>query len=170
MTSTRARGRRLGPPPIHRSTTAVLATTRDQGTRGGRRLQGLAVRVNAWRNEEQGMSRRAKGRQLQGSQADAEYPLAGAGGRAGLPEASDRSSRRSHRADYRDRNAAKGSVAGFVFRAIAVSVNHDRLPVMHQPVDHGGCQGVVHIEDRAPIPEGAIRGDDDRAAFVPGGE
>ena len=57
-----------------------------------------------------------------------------------------------------------------VFHAIAVSLNDDRLPVMHQPVDHGGGQGVVHVEDRAPVPEGSVRGDHDRAGFIPGGD
>ena len=42
--------------------------------------------------------------------------------------------------------------------------------VMHQPVDHGGGQGVVHIEGRAPVPEGSVGRDDDRAGFVPGGD
>ena len=62
------------------------------------------------------------------------------------------------------------SVGAFVFHAVTFSLNDDRLPVMHQPVDHGGGQGVVHVEDRAPVPEGSIGRDDDRAAFIPGGD
>ena len=50
--------------------------------------------------------------------------------------------------------AGPGLLGGLVFHAIAVSSDDDRLPVMHQPIDHGGGQGVVHIEDRAPVPEG----------------
>ena len=42
--------------------------------------------------------------------------------------------------------------------------------VMHQPIDQGGGQGVVHVEDRAPIPEGSVGSDHDRAAFAPGGD
>jgi hypothetical protein len=49
-------------------------------------------------------------------------------------------------------------------------LNYDRLPVVHQPVDHGGGQGVVHVKDRAPIPEGSVGRDDDRATFIPGGD
>ena len=66
--------------------------------------------------------------------------------------------------------AGAGLFGGLVFHAIAVSSNDDRLPVMHQPVDHGGGQGVVHVEDRAPVPEGSVGGDHDRAAFIPGGD
>jgi len=62
------------------------------------------------------------------------------------------------------------SVGAFVFHAVTFSLNDDRLPVMHQPIDHGGGQGVVHIEDRAPIPEGSVRGDHDGAGFIPGGD
>ena len=62
-----------------------------------------------------------------------------------------------------------GSVRRLVFHAIAFSSNDDRLPVVHQPIDHGGGQGVVHVEDRAPVPEGAVGADHDRAGFVPGG-
>ena len=40
---------------------------------------------------------------------------------------------------------------------------------MHQPVDHRGGQGVVHVEDCAPVPEGSVGGDHDRACFVAGG-
>lgn len=40
--------------------------------------------------------------------------------------------------------------------------------VMHQPIDQGRCQRVVHIEQGAPFPEGSIRGDRDRAGFITG--
>ena len=30
------------------------------------------------------------------------------------------------------------SVGTFVFHAVTFSLNDDRLPVMHQPIDHGG--------------------------------
>ena len=41
---------------------------------------------------------------------------------------------------------------------------------MHQPVDQGRGQGVVHIKDFAPFPEGSIRGDHDRSKFITGGD
>ena len=47
-------------------------------------------------------------------------------------------------------------VLTFIFHAIAVSSNDERLPVMHQPIDHGGRQCVVHVEDLAPVTEDAI--------------
>ena len=41
---------------------------------------------------------------------------------------------------------------------------------MHQPVDQGRCQGVVHVKEFAPFPEGTIRGDHDRSNFITGGD
>ena len=41
---------------------------------------------------------------------------------------------------------------------------------MHQPVDQGRCQGVVHIEQGAPFPEGSIRSQHDRSDFITGGD
>ena len=41
---------------------------------------------------------------------------------------------------------------------------------MHQPVDQGRGQGVVHVKDFAPFPEGSIRGDHDRSDFITGGD
>ena len=41
---------------------------------------------------------------------------------------------------------------------------------MHQPVDQGSGQGVVHIEELAPFPEGMIRGDRDRSNCITGGD
>jgi len=42
--------------------------------------------------------------------------------------------------------------------------------MMHQPVDHGRGQGVVHVEKFALFPEGSIRGDPDRSNFITGGD
>ena len=56
----------------------------------------------------------------------------------------------------------------FVFHAIAVSFDHQGLPVMHQPIDQGRGQGVVHVEEGAPFPEGSIRGQHDRSGFITG--
>jgi hypothetical protein len=50
-----------------------------------------------------------------------------------------------------------GRIRIFVFHPIARSLNQKRLPMMHQPVDQGRGQGVVHIEQGAPFPEGSIR-------------
>src|SRR5271157_3681020 len=63
-----------------------------------------------------------------------------------------------------------GRIGIFVSHAITVSFNNDPLPVMHQPVDQGRCQGVVHIKEGAPFPEGSIRGDHDRSDFITGGD
>ena len=41
---------------------------------------------------------------------------------------------------------------------------------MHQPVDQGRCQGVVHVKEFAPFPKGTIRGDHDRSNFITGGD
>jgi hypothetical protein len=41
---------------------------------------------------------------------------------------------------------------------------------MHQPIDQGRCQCVVHIEQGAPFPEGSIRGDHDRSGFITGSD
>ena len=42
--------------------------------------------------------------------------------------------------------------------------------MMHQPVDQGCGEGVVHIEELAPFPDGTIRGDNDRSHFITGGD
>ncbi len=41
---------------------------------------------------------------------------------------------------------------------------------MHQPVDQGRCQSVVHVKDFAPFPKGTIRGNHDRSNFITGGD
>ena len=56
----------------------------------------------------------------------------------------------------------------FVFHAIAISFDNECLPVMHQPVDQGCGQGVVHVKEGAPFPEGSIRGQHDRSGFITG--
>ena len=63
-----------------------------------------------------------------------------------------------------------GRIGIFVSHAKTVALNNDRLPVMHQPVDQGRCQGVVHVKEFAPFPEGSIRGDHDRTDFITGGD
>jgi hypothetical protein len=51
-----------------------------------------------------------------------------------------------------------GRIGVFASHPIAVSLDDDRLPVMHQPVDQGRGQGVVHVKEGAPFPERSIRG------------
>ncbi len=41
---------------------------------------------------------------------------------------------------------------------------------MHQPVDQGRGQVVVHVQDFAPFPVRSIRGDHDRSRFITGGD
>jgi hypothetical protein len=41
---------------------------------------------------------------------------------------------------------------------------------MHQPVDQGRSQGVVHVKEFAPFPEGSIRGDYDQSHLITGGD
>jgi len=48
------------------------------------------------------------------------------------------------------------------------SLNDQSLSVVHQSVDDGRGQGVVDVEDLAPLAKGTIGGDHDRAALVPG--
>ena len=41
---------------------------------------------------------------------------------------------------------------------------------MHQPVDQGRGQGVVHVKQGAPFPERSIRGQHDRSGFITGSD
>ena len=59
-------------------------------------------------------------------------------------------------------------VGVITFRAKAVTLDDHRLPMMHQPIDHGGGQSVIDVEDPAPVTEGTIRGDHDRSGLVAG--
>ena len=68
----------------------------------------------------------------------------------------------------RQQTSGAGWVGRFVFHAVAVSFDNQCLPVMHQPIDQGRGQGVVHIKQGAPFPEGSIRGQHDRAGFITG--
>jgi hypothetical protein len=44
------------------------------------------------------------------------------------------------------------------------------LNVMHQSVDQGHGQSVVHVKEFAPFPEGSIRDNHDRSDFITGGD
>ena len=87
----------------------------------------------------------------------------------GLTSVEIRASRNSD-APHRKTSDGLRRVGRFVLHAITVSSDDKRLPVMHQPVDQGRGQGVVHIQEGSPFPEGSIRGEHDRAGFVPGGD
>jgi len=91
--------------------------------------QGRTFRTSALENEGRGLDRRSEGSAAPGE----------SGGRVGLPKPSDRlpQKRRAKTPFQRVRPGAE-LFGGLVFHAIAVSSNHDHLPVMHQPVDHGG--------------------------------
>jgi hypothetical protein len=55
-------------------------------------------------------------------------------------------SERLRQQQQRRRTSGTGGVVALVSHAIAASVNDQRHPVMHQPIDQGRGQGVVHIE------------------------
>ncbi len=54
-----------------------------------------------------------------------------------------------------------------VLHAKTFSFDDHGLGVMEQPIQDGGGQGAVMVEDRGPILEGAVRGNHDRPLFVP---
>ncbi len=49
-------------------------------------------------------------------------------------------------------------------------MNNDAHPVINQPVDQGRGQGVVHIKEFAPFPEGSVRGNHDRSKLITDGD
>ena len=56
-----------------------------------------------------------------------------------------------------------------VFHAEAVALDDDRLAMMEEAVEDGAGDGFV-AEDGVPLMKGAVAGNDDAAAFVPGAE
>ena len=56
-----------------------------------------------------------------------------------------------------------------VFEPVAVAFEGDDFGVVDEAVDHGGGDDVV-AEDLAPAAEGLVGGDDQRGAFVAGGD
>jgi hypothetical protein len=54
-----------------------------------------------------------------------------------------------------------------LFYAIAVSFNLYQRSVMNAAIDHGGSEGVVIVQDRSPVSERAVGGDDDGPTFIP---
>ena len=153
-----------GPPPI-RSPRAT--TGHDRMTRPPRRsppqeaARGFWIR--AWGQREPAL--RGTGR----SNDPARWPGLLEGG-LDIPSTHAKCQLTSHRTPDPDVDAPRfghcvGRIGIFVSHAIAVSLNDDRLPVMHQPVDQGRGQGVVHVKQGAPFPEGSIRGQHDRSGL-----
>ena len=157
-----------GPPPIHSPRTAA---GHDRMTRPSRRSSSRGAAcgfwIRAWGQREpalQGTGRlnspaRSPGLLKGGLDIPATHAECG-------------SLRREHPLRTLTRRAwsRAGRIGIFVFHPIAVSLNDDRLPVMHQPVDQGRGQGVVHVKQGAPFPEGSIRGEHDRSGFITGSD
>ena len=57
-----------------------------------------------------------------------------------------------------------------VFPAIVASLDDKPLPVVHQPIDRGGGQGVVHVKDFVPVTERAVGGWRDRSGLMAGSD
>jgi hypothetical protein len=53
-----------------------------------------------------------------------------------------------------------------VFHAEAFSFDDHRLGMMEQPIQDGGGQGAVLVEDLGPLLKGPDRGDNDRPLFI----
>jgi hypothetical protein len=53
-----------------------------------------------------------------------------------------------------------------VFHPVTGPFDHDDFSVMEESVKDGGSKGVVVIEDRGPLLEGLVGGQEDRAAFI----
>ena len=52
------------------------------------------------------------------------------------------------------------------FHAIALSLDENGFGMMKQPVENGGCQGTIVVEDFRPVFKRAIGRDHQRALFV----
>jgi hypothetical protein len=157
-----------GPPPIHSPQTA---TGHDGMTRSSRRSpsRGAACGfwIRAWGQREPAL----QGTGRLNSPARSPGLLKG-----GLDIPATHAGFNSLRIEHPFRTLTRrvwsraGRIGVFVSHSIARSLNNDRLSVMHQPVDQGRCQRVVHIKEGAPFPEGSIRGEHDRSDFITGGD
>ena len=54
-----------------------------------------------------------------------------------------------------------------LFYSIAVSFDLYQHTMMDEAIDGGGSEGVVVVQDAAPVSEGAVGGDDDGTTFIP---
>jgi len=125
----------LGPPPSLRSATAVLTATRGKGV-DQMPPQGADFLRNALQNEGRGVCRLAKDRQSRTCRVANWAPQT-----ARLLAGNTTSTATATQA-----RPGRWSLGGLVFRAIGFSSNHDRLAVMHQPIESDGGLG-------APITE-----------------
>jgi len=57
-----------------------------------------------------------------------------------------------------------------VFHAVAWAFDHGNLAVMEKPVEDGGGDGGVAVEDGGPLLEGFVGGQHDGTAFVAGAD
>lgn len=89
---------------------------------------------NVLQNEERGMSRANEG----------SVAPERAGGRTELPKPSDQVPTVPSRSDRPSKRGGDGVSCKFCLLCDKFSLDHDRLAVMHQPIDHGGGQCVVH--------------------------
>ena len=143
---------RMGPPPIPSPQTA---TGHNRMTRPSRRSPSRGAARGSWT--------RAWGQREPADQGTGRWrsPARWRGWlKGGLDIPSTHAGRHSLRGGHPIRTGTRrgesraGRIRIFVFHTIAGSLNDDRLPVMHQPVDPGRGQGVVHIKQGAPFPEG----------------
>ena len=57
-----------------------------------------------------------------------------------------------------------------VFHAVAWAFDHGNLTVVEKPVEDGGGDGGVAVEDGGPLLEGFVGGEHDGTAFVAGAD
>jgi hypothetical protein len=151
--------RRLGPPPIHSPRTAA---GHDRLARSPRRIpahrDACVFWSRAWDQREpavQGTGRLHRPAQWQRlHKGGLDIPTAHAA-------SSSLHEQRPIQTLTRLACSRAGRIGIFISHAVAGSLNDECLPVMHQPVDQGRCQGVVHVKEGAPFPEGSIRGEHD---------
>src|SRR5215813_13307226 len=74
--------------------------------------------------------------------------------------------RRSQKAGVRRALRKRGLTLELVFHPEALTFDNDRVGMMQQPIQDCGGQGAVMIEDRGPLLEGAVRGEDHRPLFI----
>ena len=74
--------------------------------------------------------------------------------------------RQSQKADVRRALRQQGLALELVFHAEALAFDDDSIGMMQQPIEHRGGQGAVMVEDRRPLLEGAVGGQDQRPLFI----
>ena len=74
--------------------------------------------------------------------------------------------RRSHKAGVRRALRTRGLTLELVFHPEALAFDDDGVGMMQQPIENCRGQGAVVVEDRGPLLEGAVRGNDQRPLFI----